>query len=416
MFGNLLPFLMLGILLAAILSKPLERLRWISVPVALVILGFLASEIWVGLGHDTGLRWEVLRDLVFYLLLPILIFEAAINIDTRMLRRESVLIGALSVPLLLAAAGIAAVIILALMGDSLGNSWALALLTGTMICATDPAMISGILGGNDSFRRVHHILEGESLFNDATTITLFVMISGLIAMPAAEVNPYIALGRFLLNLLGGAAIGITLGWLFDWIIAPANDKVLSTSATLVLAFTSFWVGEHLLGLSGVVATLAAGLTVAWRQRTHRSEEDIAFALDAWQIMGFCANAMLFFAVGMSITVQMFQHHWPAMLIGILAALVSRAAIVFLGVGPVSQLPGVGALGLREQNLVVWGGIRGAVAIALALSLSVDIPHWYTIQSTVYGVALFSLVAQTPLLPLLARKRAGPVPGVKTGGG
>ena len=92
MFGNLLPFLMLGILLAAILSKPLERLRWISVPVALVILGFLASEIWVGLGHDTGLRWEVLRDLVFYLLLPILIFEAAINIDTRMLRRESVLI------------------------------------------------------------------------------------------------------------------------------------------------------------------------------------------------------------------------------------------------------------------------------------------------------------------------------------
>jgi CPA1 family monovalent cation:H+ antiporter len=113
---------------------------------------------------------------------------------------------------------------------------------------------------------------------------------------------------------------------------------------------------------------------------------------------------------------MFQHHWPAMLIGILAALVSRAAIVFLGVGPVSRLPGVGALGLREQNLVVWGGIRGAVAIALALSLSVDIPHWYTIQSTVYGVALFSLVVQTPLLPLLARKRAGPVPGVKTGGG
>ena len=416
MFGNLLPFLMLGILLAAILSKPLERLGWISVPVALVVLGFLSSEIWVGLGHDTGLRWEVLRDLVFYLLLPILIFEAAINIDTRMLRRESVLIGALSIPLLLTAAGIAAAIILALMGESLSGSWALALLAGTMICATDPAMISGILGGNGSFRRVHHILEGESLVYDATTITLFVMISGLIAMPAAEVNPYLALGRFLLNLLGGAAIGIALGWLFDWIIAPANDKVLSTSATLVLAFTSFWVGEHLLGLSGVVATLAAGLTVAWRQRSHRSEEDIAFALDAWQIMGFCANAMLFFAVGMSITVQMFQHHWLAMLIGILAALVSRAVIVFLGVGPISYLPVVGPMSLREQNLVVWGGIRGAVAIALALSLSVDIPHWYTIQSTVYGVALFSLVVQTPLLPFLARNQAGQALGAEAGEG
>ncbi|MDH3788392.1 MAG: hypothetical protein OES53_07490, partial [Xanthomonadales bacterium] len=62
---------------------------------------------------------------------------------------------------------------------------------------------------------------------------------------------------------------------------------------------------------------------------------------------------------------------------------------------------VGKLGFSQQNLILWGGIRGAVAIALALSLSMDIPYWYTIQSTVYGVALFSLVAQTPLLPFLA---------------
>ena len=191
------------------------------------------------------------------------------------------------------------------------------------------------------------------------------------------------------------------GWLFDKVIDPANDKVLATSATLVLAFSSFWVGEHLLGFSGVVATLTAGLTVAWRERKHRSETDIAFALDAWRILGFCANAMLFFAVGMSITLQMFQDHWFAMLVGVTAALLSRAAIVFLGIGPISLLPGVGKIGLAGQNILMWGGIRGAVAIALALSLSTDIPHWYTIQSAVYGVALFSLVVQTPLLPYLA---------------
>lgn len=405
MFGTLLPFLMLGILLAAVLTRPLQRISWLPLPVALVLLGFFASEVWVGLGQDTGLRWDTLRDLVFYLLLPILIFETAINIDTRMLRREGVLIGALSIPLLLVAAVIAAVIFQHLMGQVFGGSWALALLAGTMICATDPAMISGVLGGNGSCRRVQHILEGESLINDATTITLFVMVSGLLTMQGGEINGYQALGRFLLNLLGGAAIGVALGWSFDWIIAPANDKVLSTSTTLVLAFSSFWVGEHLLGLSGVVATLTAGLTVAWRQRTHRSEEDIAFALDSWRILGFCAHAMLFFAVGMTITVQMFQDHWLAMLIGVLAALVSRAVIVFLGVGPISHIPGVGRLALSEQSLLFWGGIRGAVAIALALSLSVEIPNWYVIQSTIYGVALFSLVVQTPLLPLLGRRRA-----------
>ena len=401
MFGNLLPFLMFGILLAAILSKPLMRQRWLSLPVALVVLGFVSSEIWVRLGMDTGLRWEILRDLVFYLLLPILIFEAAINIDTRKLRREAALIAALSVPLLLAAAVVAAVIFRYLLGGSLGGSWALALLIGSMVCATDPAMISSVLGGNGGTQRVERILEGESLINDATTITLFVLISGLLLNPAAEITGWTVAGKFALTLLGGAASGVALGWMLDSVIAPANDKVLSTSATLVLAFSSFWISEHLLGFSGVVATLTAGLTIAWRQRKHRSEEDIAFALDSWQILGFCANAMLFFAVGMSITVQMFQDHWLAMLVGILAALLSRAAIVFFGVGPLSLIPGVGKLSLREQNLVMWGGIRGAVAIALALSLSVDIPHWYMIQSAVYGVALFSLIVQTPLLPRLA---------------
>jgi CPA1 family monovalent cation:H+ antiporter len=401
MFGNLLPFLMFGILLAAILSKPLSRIPWISLPVTLVILGFVSSEIWVGLGMDTGLRWQILRDLVFYLLLPILIFEAAINIDTRWLKREAVLIGLLSVPFLLLAAAIAAGIVLFLNGGSLGGSWALALLIGSMISATDPAMITGVLGRNGKAKRVEQILEGESLINDATTITLFVMISGLLLTTGGEISAWNVAGRFALTLLGGAAIGVTLGWLLDLVIAPADDKVLSTSATLVLAFSSFWIGEHLLGFSGVVATLTAGLTVAWRQRMHRSEEDIAFALDSWQILGFCANAMLFFAVGMSITVQMFQDHWLAMLVGIFAALFSRAIIVFCGMGPVSLIPGVGKLGFSEQNLILWGGIRGAVAIALALSLSVDIPYWYTIQSSVYGVALFSLVVQTPMLPYLA---------------
>jgi CPA1 family monovalent cation:H+ antiporter len=395
---------MFGILLAAILSKPLSRIPWISLPVALVILGFVSSEIWVGLGMDTGLRWQILRDLVFYLLLPILIFEAAINIDTRWLKREAVLIGLLSVPFLLIATAIAAGIILFLNGSSLGGSWALALLIGSMISATDPAMIAGVLGRNGKAKRVEQILEGESLINDATTITLFVMISGLLLATGGEISAWSVAARFALTLLGGAAIGVTLGWLLDLVIAPADDKVLSTSATLVLAFSSFWIGEHLLGFSGVVATLTAGLTVAWRQRKHRSEEDIAFALDSWQILGFCASAMLFFAVGMSITVQMFQDHWLAMLVGVFAALVSRAIIVFFGLGPVSLIPGIGKLGFSDQNLILWGGIRGAVAIALALSLSVDIPHWYTIQSTVYGVALFSLIVQTPLLPYLAAGR------------
>jgi len=404
MIGNLLPFLMFGILIAAVLARPLARQYLVSMPVVLILVGFVSSEIWVSLGQDTGLRWEILRDLVFYLLLPILIFEAAVNINVQLLRREALLVFGLAVPLLLVATLISALVIMTLVGGSLGNAWSLAILSGAMICATDPTTVNSILNKSRAPRRVISILEGESLMNDATTITLFVMISSMLTLPSYELNLLNFAGRFVFILSGSVLVGLFLGWLFDLIIRPLNDVVLTTSVTLVLAFLSFWTAEHMLGWSGVVSTLSAGLTIAWLQRKNNKEEDVAFAFGSWRTLGFLADAMLFFLVGMSITIEMFITHWPIMLVGILAALVSRAVIVYLGAGPLSRLPRQQTLSLADQNLMLWGGIRGAIAIALALSLSVEIPHWYTIQSMVYGVAVFSLVIQTPLFSLLSQRR------------
>ena len=407
MIDTLLPFLMFGILVAAVLARPLARQHWVSLPVVLVAVGFVASEAWVALGRDTGLRWQILRDLVFYLLVPILIFEAAITIRVSRLRQEGVLIAALAIPLLVVSALASAWLIHALMGPALGGNWLVALLIGTMICATDPARRSGartmdVQPGEPC--RARDILEGESLLNDATTITLFAVVSGLLLMPESSVSLPAALGQFVLALAGGAALGVALGWLFNLVIDPANDKIVSTASTLVLAFASFWIGEHLLGLSGVVTTLTAGLTIAWRQRVHRKEVDIAFAIDSWRVLGFLANAMLFFLVGMSFTIGMFEQHGQAMVVGILAGFLSRALIVFLGIAPLSRIPGLEPLNFTDQRIVFWGGTRGAVAIALALSLDLEIPYWYVVQSTVYGVALFSLVVQMPVVGAVERAR------------
>jgi CPA1 family monovalent cation:H+ antiporter len=402
MIGNLLPFLMFGILAAAVLAKPLAKQNLVSMPVALILLGFTSSEIWVALGQDTGLRWQILRDLVFYLLLPILIFEASININVNHLRREGVLVFSLAVPLLLISTLISALVIQTLSGGALGDIWALALLCGAMISATDPTTLGSILNNNPA-GRVGNILEGESLINDAASITLFIMISSLLTMQGYDLDLPGFAGHFLLVFTGSVLLGLFLGWLFDQIISPLNDVVLTTSVSLVLAFFSFWAGEHILGWSGVVSTLSSGLTIAYLQRKHRDEQDVAFAFGSWRILGFLADAMLFFLVGMSITMDMFQFHWTAMLVGILAGAISRAAIVFLGAGLISRLPRQRPLKLAEQNLMLWGGIRGAVAIALALSLSVEIPYWYTIQSIVYGVALFSLVFQVPVFSWLSQK-------------
>ena len=404
MIDNLLPFLMLGILIAAVLAKPLSRQMLVPKPVALIMIGFISSEIWVSLGHDTGLRWEILRDLVFYLLLPILIFESSINMNVRSLRRESLLVLSLAVPLLIIASMISATVIYFLIGGMLGNAWSLALLCGVMICATDPTTVGTIMSTTKTPGRVSRILEGESLINDATTIAVFAMITSVLTLPGFEMNLIEMVGQFLLVLLGSLLLGLFLGWLFNLMLEPLDDDVLTTSLTLVLAFISFWVSEHILGWSGVLSTLSAGLTIAWLQRKKHDDQDVAFALGSWRTLGFLADAMLFFLVGMSITFEMFQSHWIAMLAGILAGLVSRAFIIYLGAGPLSRLPRQRPLTLRDQNLMFWGGIRGAVAIALALSLSVEIPYWYTIQSTVYGVALASLVFQSPLLSILAQRK------------
>ena len=157
MIDLLLPFLMLGIFLAALLANPLARQHVVSLPAALVALGFISSEIWVGLGNDTGLRWQILRDLVFFLLLPILVFEAAININVRALKREAVLIGSLSVPFLLIAASLAALLIFKVIGPSLSGSFALALLIGAMICATDPTGMPEALGNQSESLSLIHI-------------------------------------------------------------------------------------------------------------------------------------------------------------------------------------------------------------------------------------------------------------------
>jgi CPA1 family monovalent cation:H+ antiporter len=332
-----------------------------------------------------------------------LIFEAAVNINVQTLRKEALLVFSLAVPLLLVSATVSALVIQLLAGGLLGNIWALAVLCGAMISATDPATVSSILGGSDRMGRVRSILEGESLINDATTITLFVMISAFLTVPGYNPELLGFAGRFILVLCGSMLVGVVLGWVSDRAIRPLNDVVLTTSVTLVLAFSSFWVAEHLLGWSGVVATMSAGLSIAWLQRKDLEEKDVAFAFGSWRTLGFLADAMLFFLVGMSITMEMFRHHWLAMLVGILAVFVSRAFVIYLGAGPLSRLPRQEALSMAEQGLLHCGGIRGAVAIALALSMSVEIAHWYTIQSMVYGVALFSLVFQAPLFSFLSQR-------------
>jgi CPA1 family monovalent cation:H+ antiporter len=125
--------------------------------------------------------------------------------------------------------------------------------------------------------------------------------------------------------------------------------------------------------------------------------------ELWEFIAQVVGSLIFLMAGVTITLQMFREQWLAMLIGIAAVLLVRAAVVFGALGPLCMLPGATRIPLREQSILVWSGARGTMTLALALSLPLELEGWYTVQSAAYGVALFTLFVQAGTLPWLVRR-------------
>lgn len=127
-----------------------------------------------------------------------------------------------------------------------------------------------------------------------------------------------------------------------------------------------------------------------------------FAKQLWQLLAKIAESMIFLLAGITITFSMFVDQWLAILIGIAAVIFARAAVIF-GVFPfLSLIPGIEAVSLKQQTILAWGGVRGTVTLALALSLPLTLDYWYTIQSIAYGVVIFTLFVQTMTLPIILK--------------
>jgi CPA1 family monovalent cation:H+ antiporter len=389
-------------LLFAVLAAPLaERFR-LPFGALLVLGGFAGSELVVAAGFDTGLRWFHFHDLIFFVLLPALIFESALNLDARLLLRNLIPVFILAVPLMLLSAGISALLLYYGIAHPEGFPLIAALLTGALLSATDPVAVLALFKKIDAPKRLHVLIDGESLLNDAAAIVLFGLILSLARTEGTAFSLSQALWQFSAVFFGGIGVGILTGLLALLLYQIKCSAVVQGAVSIIGAYCAFFVAEELFGVSGVMAVLVTGLFVGIARRRNPKRYH-HFLGELWEFNAFVANSMIFLLMGITITAGMFADRWLAMLLGIAAVLAARSVGIFGMMPLVSRLPGVEPIGFGYQAVMFWGGLRGAVTLALALSLPLELEYWYTVQSIAYGVVLFTLVVQAPTMGQLVKK-------------
>jgi CPA1 family monovalent cation:H+ antiporter len=199
-------------------------------------------------------------------------------------------------------------------------------------------------------------------------------------------------------LAAGALVGLAGGALALLLKRLVPSRAERGVVTLVAAYGAYAAAVQL-NVSGVVAVLCAGLLLGRSAPVSSGDEALSVL---WEYKAWLANVVLFLIAGITFQVAMFTDQWLAILIGIGATLVGRAAGVFVLLPIVASLPGTERLPGTWYPLLWWGGTRGAVTLALALSLPVELPYWWTIQSIAYGVVLWTLLVQAGSMPLVLR--------------
>ena len=390
-----------GLLILAITIQPLARRLHIPFTAILVIAGFGISEVMVMAGLDTGIRAQNFHDLIFFVFLPILIFESAYRIDTRLLLKNLAPILFLAIPLMLLSALITAALVYAGIAHPAGFPWIAALLTGALLSATDPVAVVALFREMGVSERLALLVEGESLFNDATAIVLFGVFLAIATDSAGPMTWPAASLHFLKVFFGGILFGAVIGIIATAATRLLKDPIPGALATVISAYLAFVLAETTLHVSGVMSVMATGLVLG--KTTGQGEnQETDFGQKLWEFNAYVANALVFLLMGVTITLDMFTHRWLAMLIGIAGIIIARAIGIFTFVPLLSRFTPIEAIPRPYQLIMFWGGLRGAVTLALALSLPTSLDYWWTIQSIAFGVVLFTLFVQAPTTAPLLR--------------
>jgi len=410
---QILELFILALSIAAVTAIITRRLRLpytVGLVIIGLILGFLNRTDVIKLPELTGdliifVENQITPQIILGLLVTPLIFEAAFHLRWKDLRRDLILVLALAVP--------GVVLTTLLVGaffyaetDIVGSEIPIqiAILFGAMMAATDPVSVVALFRTLGVPKRLQVLLEGESLFNDGTAIVVFALVlnMSLSVGSTAQANEYyVWIGYFVDFILiagGGLIIGMLLGWLVSQIIKNVDDPLIETTLTTVLAFGTYLIAEQV-EVSGILAVVSAGLVCGNVGPRGMSPTTRILVTNFWEYMAFISNSILFLLIGLVIDITELALKGQSILLAILAVLLARAIIVY----------GLSWLGrdipLKWKHVLFWGGLRGAISLALALSLPLALGSQVrsTLQNLAFGVVLFSILVQGLTMEPLVRK-------------
>ena len=368
--------LIIGLLfIATIVGIIAKRLR-LPYTVGLVLMG-------LALAFRGQLEINITSSVILAILVPPLIFEAAYHLNLHELRRSLTQILILAVPGVL----LTTLLVGWVVSRGTGLAMPVALVFGALISATDPVSVVALFRGMGVPKRLQLILEGESLFNDGTAIVLFTIILSA-ALSGTQVYSFFnGIWDFLTVSGGGVIIGVILGLVISHVISRVNDHLIETALTSVLAYGSYLIAETA-GVSGVLAVVAAGLVNGNIGPRGMSPTTRIVVFNFWEYAAFIANSFVFLLIGLRIDLHLLATSWQLILWAILGVLVARALTVY---GLTWLNRGVPA---SWRHVLFWGSLRGAISLALALSLPAELGiARQQIQAMAFGVVIFTLIIQ-----------------------
>ncbi|WP_321948263.1 sodium:proton antiporter [Paraburkholderia sp. J10-1] len=386
---GLFEVLLLVSALVAMLVRRLHMPYSVGLVVAGIALSFLASSRF----PDIPLN----EDFIYNVLLPPLIFEAAFHMRWGEIRRDFAVVQTLAIVGVLVSAGVTAIG----MRYLLHWEWISGLLFGMLIAATDPVSVLATFREAGVAGRFRHLMEAESLFNDGTAAAGFRVVLAFVG--GAQVHPLDVLRISGVVLLGSLFCGLLIGNVVLSLLHRTDDHLVEIAFAMIASYGSFLLAENL-HLSGVLATLVAGLVMGTRNAvnpmTKRGREAVENVLE---YAVFAANSFIFLFIGIQQAQRTYETVWVSIGIAVVVVMLARAVAVY----PCCMLFSRSSLRIeaRHQHVLFWGGMRGALALALAMGSPAGVPRREEIVTVSFAVVAFSIFVQgTTMTTLLRRLR------------
>lgn len=357
---------------------------WILI--AGIFYGFLAQE---NGAYSALPKINLNPDIIFLVFLPLLIFSSGRKMDFEVLKNDSIAIGWLALPGVVATMFLIGYPVAYILGIPLKD----ALLFGAALAATDPLAVSAVFDRFPVGEKLKTVIEGESLFNDGVTVVLFSVMVGIVFKgdPMGYTGGFF---HFIWSVAAAFPFGMIMGWIAAKILCEWDEKgaFYEVSLSLILAYLTFILGEQYLHLSGVVAVIGAAVMfvkIRYKDRARKKNHSALFST-FWNFFAQLGNSFLFFILGAATGNHVFNLDWWQVLAIVAAVAISRPVVVY-AVGIILKLFKKKSMPFTWQTVITLGGLRGAISAALVLMIPESYVHREAFVCLAFVCIIFSMV-------------------------